>query len=158
MSTVDLTHEMADIKEQLTRSATIRADAWWREKEAEEETACSQLRLNNLDIVLQNVQHHTEQRLKRTCSHSKREAEPAVEQQQWERSNRQRMPPPPNPLGTTGKIDDASHRQHRSGVEEPSGETRSLLQKIREQVVSDVDADTASMGLEIEAECQDWFI
>jgi hypothetical protein len=62
------------------------------------------------------------------------------------------MPPPPNPLGTTGNIDDTSRRQHRSRAEEPAGETRSLLQTIREQIVSDVDADTASTGLELEAE------
>jgi hypothetical protein len=49
---MDLTHEMAEIKEQLARSADIRADAQWREREAEEETACSQLRLYNLEIAL----------------------------------------------------------------------------------------------------------
>jgi hypothetical protein len=62
------------------------------------------------------------------------------------------MPPPLNPLETTGQIDGASHRQNRSRVEEPAGETRSLLQTIREQLVSDVDPDTASTGLELEAE------
>jgi cell division protein ZapA (FtsZ GTPase activity inhibitor) len=56
MSTINLTHEMAEIKEQLARSAAIRADTWQREKEAEEETARSHLRLNNLEIALRNVQ------------------------------------------------------------------------------------------------------
>jgi hypothetical protein len=37
-------------------------------------------------------------------------------------------------------------------AEEPAEETRSLLQTIQEQVVSDVDADTASTGLELKAE------
>jgi hypothetical protein len=41
------------------------------------------------------------------------------------------MPPPPNPLDTAGQIDDATCRQHRSRAEEPTGETRSLLQTIR---------------------------
>jgi hypothetical protein len=59
MSTIDLTHEMAEIKEQLAWSAAIRADARRREKEAEEDTPCSQLRLNNLEIALPNVQHDT---------------------------------------------------------------------------------------------------
>jgi hypothetical protein len=107
---MDLTPEMAEIKEQLAWSANIRVDAQWREKEAKEETARSQLRLNNLEITLRNVQHDTERRLKTTCSHSKREAEPAVEKQQQER----RMPLPPNLLGTTGKIDNTSCRQHHS--------------------------------------------
>jgi hypothetical protein len=62
------------------------------------------------------------------------------------------MPLPPNPLGTTGQIDDTSRRQHRSRAEEPTGETRSLLKTIREQIISDVEADTASMGLELKAE------
>jgi hypothetical protein len=62
------------------------------------------------------------------------------------------MPPPTNPLETTGSIDDTSHRQHRSGAERQTEETRSLLQTIREQVISDIDADTASTGLELEAE------
>jgi hypothetical protein len=53
-------HEMAEIKEQLARSAAIRADAQQREKETEEETAHSHLRLNNLEITLQNVQCNTE--------------------------------------------------------------------------------------------------
>jgi hypothetical protein len=52
LSTIDLTHEMAEIQEQLARSAAIRADARQREKEAEEEMARSHLRLNNLEIVL----------------------------------------------------------------------------------------------------------
>jgi hypothetical protein len=60
MSTIDLTHKMAEIKEQLAWSAAIRADARQREKEAEEETAHSHLRLNNLEIVLRNVQRDTE--------------------------------------------------------------------------------------------------
>jgi cell division protein ZapA (FtsZ GTPase activity inhibitor) len=60
MSTINLTHEMAEIKEQRARSATIRADARQREKEAEEETARSHLRLNNLEIALRNVQRDTE--------------------------------------------------------------------------------------------------
>jgi hypothetical protein len=79
MSTIDLMHEMAEIKEQLTRSAAIRADARQREKEAEEETACSHLRRNNLEIALQNVQRDTERKLKRACLHSERESEPAAE-------------------------------------------------------------------------------
>jgi hypothetical protein len=49
MSTMHLTQEMAEIKDQLAKSAAIRADARKREKEAEEETACSHLRLNNLE-------------------------------------------------------------------------------------------------------------
>jgi hypothetical protein len=61
------------------------------------------------------------------------------------------MPPPPNPLETTGQIDDTVRCQHHSRAEEPTGETRSLLQMIREQIVSDVEADTASTGLELEA-------
>jgi hypothetical protein len=52
MSVEALTHEMADIKGQLARSAAIRADAKRREREAEEEVARSQLRLNNLEITL----------------------------------------------------------------------------------------------------------
>jgi hypothetical protein len=60
--------------------------------------------------------------------------------------------PPPNPLETMGQIDDASRSQHRSRAEEPTGETRSLLQTIQEQIVLDVEADTASTGLELEAE------
>jgi hypothetical protein len=64
MSTIDLTHEMAEIKELFARSAAIRADARQREKEAEEETARSQLRLNNLEITLRNVQHDTERMLR----------------------------------------------------------------------------------------------
>jgi hypothetical protein len=62
------------------------------------------------------------------------------------------MPPPPNPLETTGQIDDAACHQHHSRAEEPTGETRSLLQTIREQIISDVEADMASTGLELEAE------
>jgi hypothetical protein len=62
MSAIDLTREMAEIKEQLTRSATIRADAREREKEGAEETAHSHLRLNNLEIILRNVQHNTAQK------------------------------------------------------------------------------------------------
>jgi hypothetical protein len=98
------------------------------------------------------VQRNTERRLKRARSHSKREAEPAAEGQQKEWRDKRRMPPPPNLLGTTGNIDNAPRRQHRSRAEEPAGETRPLLQTIREQVVSYVDADTASTGLELEAE------
>jgi hypothetical protein len=130
LSTIDLTHEMAEIKEQLARSAAIRADARQHEKEAEEETACSHLRLNNLQIALRNMQHDTERKLKRACSHSERESALAAEKQQKERRDKQRMPPPPNPLETTGQIDDASCRQHRSRAEEPTGETRSLLKTI----------------------------
>jgi hypothetical protein len=59
---------------------------------------------------------------------------------------------PPNPLETMGRIDDTSRRQHRSEAERPTEETRSLLQTIRGQVVSDIDVDTASKGLELEAE------
>jgi hypothetical protein len=62
------------------------------------------------------------------------------------------MPLPPDPLGTMGKIEDASCHQHHSEAEEPAEETRSLLQTIQEQVVSDVDAETASIGLELKAE------
>jgi hypothetical protein len=60
MCMIDLTHEMAEIKEHLARSATIRADVRRREREAEEEATCSQLRLNNLEIALRNVQRDTE--------------------------------------------------------------------------------------------------
>jgi cell division protein ZapA (FtsZ GTPase activity inhibitor) len=52
MSTINLTHEMSEIKDQLARLAAIRADAQRREKEAKEEQVCSQLRLNNLEIAL----------------------------------------------------------------------------------------------------------
>jgi hypothetical protein len=99
-----------------------------------------------------NVQRDTEGKLKRACSHSERESEPTAGKQQRERRDKRRMPPPPNLLETTEQIDDATRRQHRSRAEEPTGETRSLLQMIREQIVSDVEADTASTGLEIEAE------
>jgi hypothetical protein len=78
MSTVYLTHEVTEIKEQLALSATIRADAQQQEQEAEEETAHSQLWLNNLEIMLRNMHRDTERRLMRTRSHSEREAEPAV--------------------------------------------------------------------------------
>jgi hypothetical protein len=88
LSVIDLTQEMAEIKEQLARSAAIRADARQREKEAEEETACSHLRLNNLEITLRNMQRDTEQKLKRACSHSERESEPAAEKQQRERRDK----------------------------------------------------------------------
>ena len=64
MSTIHLTQEMAEIKDQLAKSAAIRADARKREKEAEEETARSHLRLNNLEIALRNVQRDTERKLK----------------------------------------------------------------------------------------------
>jgi hypothetical protein len=90
------------------------------------------------------VQRDTEQKLKRARSHSERESEPAAEKQQKERRDKRRMPPPLNPLETTGQIDDAARRQHRSRAEEPTGETRSLLKTIREQIVSDVEADTVS--------------
>jgi hypothetical protein len=60
LSAIDLTQEMAEIKEQLARSAAIRADARQPEKESEEETARSHLRLNNLEIALRNVQRDTE--------------------------------------------------------------------------------------------------
>jgi hypothetical protein len=50
-----------------------------------------------------------------------------------------------------GDIDDASRGQHRSGAERQTEENRSLLQTIQEQVVSDIDADMASTGLELEA-------
>jgi hypothetical protein len=59
---VDLTHEMAEIKEQCAQSANIRADAQRQEREAKEETACFHLQLNNLEITLRNVQQNTEQR------------------------------------------------------------------------------------------------
>jgi hypothetical protein len=107
MCMVDLTHEMAEIKEQLARSANIRADARQREREAEEETAHSQLRLNNLEIALRNVQRDTERRLKRTRLLCEHEAELAVEKQQWE----QCMPSPPHPLGTTEKIVNIAQEQ-----------------------------------------------
>jgi hypothetical protein len=119
MSTIDLTHEMAEIKEQLTRSAAIRADARQREKEAEEETARSHLRLNNLEIALWNVQCDTERKLKRARLHSERESEPAAEKQQKDRRDKRRMPPPPNPLEITGQIDNTSHHQHRLRAEAP---------------------------------------
>jgi hypothetical protein len=152
MSTIYLMHEMAEIKEQLAWSATIRADAQQHEKEAKEETARSHLRLNNLEIVLRNVQRDTERKLNRACSRSERECKPAAKKQQKERRDKQQMPPLLNLLETTGQIDDASHCQHRSRSEEPTGETRSLLKTIREQILSDVEADTASTGLELEAE------
>jgi hypothetical protein len=60
MSTIHLTQEIAGIKDQLARSAAIRADARQREKEAEEETARSHLRLNHLEIALRNAQRETE--------------------------------------------------------------------------------------------------
>jgi hypothetical protein len=88
MSTINITHEMAAIKEQLARSAAIRADARQCEKEAEEETACSHPRLNNLEITLRNVQRDTERKLKRAHSHSEREPEPAAEKQQRERRDK----------------------------------------------------------------------
>jgi cell division protein ZapA (FtsZ GTPase activity inhibitor) len=105
MSAINLTHEMAEIKEKFAQSAAIRADPRQREKEAEEEMAHSHLRLNNLEITLRNMQRDTERRLKRACSHSEHETEPAVDKQQQERRDKRRMPPPPNPLGTTGNID-----------------------------------------------------
>ena len=85
MSTIHLTQEMAEIKDQLAKSAAIRADARKREKEAEEETARSHLRLNNLEIALRNVQCDTERKLKRARSLCERESEPAAEKQQKER-------------------------------------------------------------------------
>jgi hypothetical protein len=60
MSTMHLTQEMAEIKDQLAKSAAIRADTLKHEKEAKEETAHSHLRLNNLEITLRNVQRDTE--------------------------------------------------------------------------------------------------
>jgi hypothetical protein len=63
---------------------------------------------------------------------------------------------PPNPLGTMEMIDNASRRQHCSEVEVPAEVTRPLLQMIQEQVVSDVDVETASTGLELEAEHWQW--
>jgi hypothetical protein len=132
MSAIDLTHEMAEIKEQFAWSAAIRADARQRDEEAEEETARSHLRLNNLEITLRNVQRNTEQRLKRAHSHSECEDEPAAERQQKERRDKRCMPPPPppNPLETAEQTDDISRHQRRSRAEEPTGETRSLLQTI----------------------------
>jgi hypothetical protein len=62
------------------------------------------------------------------------------------------MLPPPHLVGTTGKDDDTSNRQHCSEVEGPTEETRSLVKMIREQVVSDVDVEMASTGLELETE------
>jgi hypothetical protein len=130
MSTINITHEMAAIKEQFARSATIRADAQQHLKEAEEETARSHLRINNLEIALRNMQRDTERNLKRARTHSDRESEPAAEKQQRERRDKRHMPPPPNLLETMGQIDDALRRQHRSRAEKPTGETRSLLQTI----------------------------
>jgi hypothetical protein len=75
-----------------------------------------------------------------------------VEKQQKEQRNKRGMPPAPHPLGTTGKVDDTSHCQHHSEVERLTEETRSLLQTIREQVVSDIDAEAGSTGLELESE------
>jgi uncharacterized protein YueI len=49
-------------------------------------------------------------------------------------------------------IDDTSCRQHHSEAEVPAEENRSLLQMIREQVILDVDAETVSTRLELEAE------
>jgi hypothetical protein len=152
LSVIDLTQEMAEIKEQLARSAAIRADARQCKKEPEEEMARSHLMLKNLDIALRNVQRDTERKLKRARSHREHESEPAAEKQQREWRDKRRMLPPLNPLETTGRIDDAARCQHRSRAEEPTGGTRSLLQTIREQIVSDVKADTASTGPELEAE------
>jgi hypothetical protein len=49
-------------------------------------------------------------------------------------------------------IDNTSHHQHCSEAEVPAEEARSLLQTIREHVVPDVDAETASARLELKAE------
>jgi hypothetical protein len=122
---------MAGIKDQLARSAAIRADARQREKEAEEETARSHLRLNNLEIALRNVQHDTERKLKRARSPCERESEPAAKKQQQERRNKRRMPPPPNPLETTGQVDGTapstpleSGRTHMRDQVPPVNDTR----------------------------------
>jgi hypothetical protein len=53
-------------------------------------------------------------------------------------------------------IDDTSRHQHRAEAEVPAEETRSHLQTIQEQVVLDVDAETASTGLALEAEHWQW--
>jgi hypothetical protein len=74
LSVIDLMQEMAEINEQLARSAAIRADARQQEKEAKEEIARSHLRLNNLEITLRNVQRDTERKLKRARSLCERES------------------------------------------------------------------------------------
>jgi hypothetical protein len=51
MSAVDLTHEMAEIKEHFTQSGDTRADAQRRERESKEETDGFHLWLNNLEIA-----------------------------------------------------------------------------------------------------------
>jgi hypothetical protein len=89
MSTINLTHDMGEIKELFSWSAAIRADTRQREKEPEEETACSQLRLNNLEITLRNMQCNAQRNLKRAGSLCKRESEPAAERQQKERRDKQ---------------------------------------------------------------------
>ena len=152
MSSITLTHEMAEIKQRFTQAAAKRANARQREREADEEEARSHLRLNNLEIALQSIQRDTERRLKRPRSHSERETESAAGRQRKERHDKRRMLPPPNPLGTTEQTDDAPRRQRRSRADEPTGETRSLLQTLREQLVSNIDADSESTGLELEAE------
>jgi hypothetical protein len=50
------------------------------------------------------------------------------------------------------KIDNTSHCQHSLKLEVLAEETRSFLQMIRQQVISEVDAETASTGLELEPE------
>jgi hypothetical protein len=94
MSAVDLTHEMAEIKEQFAWSANIRADARQQEREAEEETAHFHLWLNNLEITLQSIQHDAEWRLKRMHLHSECKAGPTVDTQHQEWHDKERMPPP----------------------------------------------------------------
>jgi hypothetical protein len=120
MSAIDLTHEMSEIKEQFARSAARRADVRKREKEAEEEEVRSQLRLNNLEIALRNMQRDTERQLKRACSHSEHDAEPAAGRQQKERRDKRRMPPPPNPLETTERVIEVRERE-RLGYRKDSG-------------------------------------
>ena len=88
MSTIHLTQEMAEIKDQLAKSAAIRADARECEKEAEEETARSHLRLNNLEIALRNVQRDTERKLKRARPQSERDSESTADRQQREQRDK----------------------------------------------------------------------
>jgi hypothetical protein len=119
---INITHEMAAIKEQLARSAAIRADARQREKEADEETARSHLRLNNLEITLRNMQRDTERKLKRARSLCEHESKPAAEKQQRERHDKRRMLLlPPNPLETTGPPRAVNTARERKNQQERPG-------------------------------------
>jgi hypothetical protein len=62
----------------------------------------------------------------------------------------------PSTVGNNGKDWGSLAPSTPLKVEGPAEETMSILQTIREQVVSDVDAKTASTGLELEAEHWQW--